>query len=60
MLARAQLYDGDYRLAATLRQRMEALRFTDLRKMVKEHARNIQYAFVGDTTQLPRKEFLKR
>ena len=60
MLARAQLYDGDYRAAATLRQRMEALRFTDLRKMVKDHAKNIQYAFVGDTTQLPRKEFLKR
>jgi zinc protease len=60
MLARAQLYDGDYHAAATLRQRMESLRFTDLRKMVKDHAKNIQYAFVGDTTQLPRKEFLKR
>ena len=60
VLARAQLYDGDFLAASRQAQVMSSLAFHDLRRMIKEYARNIQYAFVGDTTQVPLKEFTKR
>ena len=60
LLARAQLYDGDFLAASRQAQVMSSLAFHDLRRIIKEYARNIQYAFVGDTTQVPLKEFTKR
>jgi hypothetical protein len=31
-----------------------------MRRVIKAYTRNIQYAYVGDTTRLPRTEMLKR
>ncbi|MGH7678976.1 MAG: M16 family metallopeptidase [Gemmatimonadaceae bacterium] len=60
LLARAQLYDGDFRVAARQGEIMSKVAFLDIRRTVREYVRNIQYAFVGDTTRLPREQFTKR
>ena len=60
LLARAYLYDGDFRAAARKAEVMGKLGFTDLRRMIHDYAKNIQYGYVGDTTRLPRMEMLKR
>lgn len=60
MLARAQLYQGDYRAAGTRADVMAKVRFPEIRKIIKTYGTNIQYAFVGDTTRMPRAAMLKR
>ncbi|MEX2180412.1 MAG: insulinase family protein [Gemmatimonadaceae bacterium] len=60
MLARAQLYDGDYRAAARRAEVMKQVRSPDLRRMVRTYGKNIQYAFVGDTSRIPEAEIKKR
>lgn len=60
MLARAQLYDGDYRAATRRAEVMAAVRSPDLRRMVRTYGKNIQYAFVGDTSRVPTAAMMKR
>jgi predicted Zn-dependent peptidase len=60
MLASAQLYNGDYRIAAQRAEIMGRMGYSDMRRMIKNYVKNIQYAYVGDTTRLPRREMLKR
>jgi zinc protease len=60
MLARAQLYEGDFRAAARQAEIMKKLGFPDLRSAVKTYAKNIQYVYVGDTTRVKPAEFTKR
>jgi predicted Zn-dependent peptidase len=60
LLARAQLYDGDHAAAARLGDVMGRITFHDLRKAVRTYAKNIQYAYVGDTTRFTEAEFRKR
>ncbi len=60
MLARAHLYDGDYRAATRRAEVMAQVRSADLRRMVRTYGKNIQYAFVGDTAKVPTKEMGKR
>lgn len=60
MLARAQLYQGDYRTAATRAEVMAKVRYPDIRRIIKTYGINIQYAFVGDTSRVPRAAMLKR
>ena len=60
MIAQAQLYDGDPGAAARRADLMAKVSYPDLRRVLRVYARNIQYAFVGDTTRLPRAEMLKR
>ena len=60
MLAHAQLYQGDYRAAGTRADVMSKVRFPEIRKIIETYGKNIQYAFVGDTTRLPRAAMLKR
>ena len=60
MLARAQLFDGDYRAAARRAEIMGKVGYPDIRRVLKTYTRNIQYAFVGDSAWLPRVEMLKR
>lgn len=60
MLAQAQLYQGDYRAAGTRADIMSKVRFPEIRKIIETYGKNIQYAYVGDTTRLPRAAMLKR
>lgn len=60
MLARAQLYDGDFRAASRRAELMGKVGYPDMRRALKTYARNFQYGFVGDTTRLPRTEMTKR
>jgi len=39
---------------------MGKLSFADLRASVRQYFKNIQYAFVGDTTRVPREQMNKR
>ncbi len=60
LLARAQLYGGDYRSAAQYRDLLRKVVPTDLKKAVETYAKNIQWGFVGDTTKAPRDLMVKR
>ena len=60
LLARALLYEGDPSAASRRAEVMSRLAFSDLRRSIGDYAKNIQYAFVGDTTQVPRSEMTKR
>ena len=60
MLARAQLYQGDYRAAARRAEVMAKVRFSDIRRIIKTYGTNIQYAFVGDSARMPKTQMMKR
>lgn len=60
MLARAYLYNGDHRYAARRAEVMAAVRATDFRRAVRNHAKNLQFGYVGDTGKVPDKEMAKR
>lgn len=60
MLARARLYDGDHRAAATFADAMMKLSFGELRGAVRKYVRNIQFAYVGDGSRITAAEFTKR
>lgn len=60
MLARARLYDGDHRAAATFADAMMKLSFGELRSAVRKYFRNIQFAYVGDGSRITAAEFTKR
>jgi hypothetical protein len=60
LLARALLYEGDPGAAARKGAVLASLAFSDIRRSVREYAKNIQYSFVGDTMAMPRSVMLKR
>jgi predicted Zn-dependent peptidase len=60
MLARAYLYNGDHLAAARRAEVMAAVRSPDFRRAVRNHAKNLQFGFVGDTSKVPDKEMAKR
>ena len=60
MLARARLYDGDHRAAATFADAMMRLSFGELRAAVRKYVKNIQFAYVGDGSRVSVTEFTKR
>lgn len=60
MLARAYLYNGDHLAAARRADVMAAVRSPDFRRAVRNHAKNFQFGFVGDTTKVPDREMAKR
>jgi zinc protease len=60
LLARALLYEGDPSAASRRADVMGRLAFPDLRRSIREYVKNIQYAFVGDTTHVPRREMIRR
>lgn len=60
MLARARLYDGDHRAAASFADAMMKLTFGELRSAVRKYFRNIQFAYVGDGSRITAAEFTKR
>ncbi|HEX7937741.1 MAG TPA: insulinase family protein, partial [Gemmatimonadaceae bacterium] len=60
LLGRATLYDGDPGAAAKRAKTMSNVAFSDLKHSLRVYFKNIQYAYVGDTTRMPRKEMTKR
>ncbi len=52
-LARAELYDGDYRQAANFVAALRRVTPEDVRQVAIEYMRDTRFGFVGDTTKLP-------
>ena len=60
LLGRATLFDGDPAAAQRRAKVMTDMAFPDLKRSIRIYVKNIQYAFVGDTSRMPRKEMTKR
>ncbi len=52
-LARAQLYDGDYRRAANFVTSLRAVTPNDIRRVAAEYMHDTRFGFVGDATKVP-------
>ena len=59
MLARAQLYYGDFRALANYGDVIRKVTGSDVKKVARLYVKNIQYGFVGDTARAPLKLLLK-
>jgi zinc protease len=60
ILARAHLYYGDHRIAGQFADVIRKIGTQDVRRMARTYMKNIQYAYLGDTTKVPRKDMVKR
>jgi zinc protease len=58
-LARAALYQGDYRAADRFVDDLRRVRPEDVRRTAREYMRNFRFVYVGDPTKLP-KDYLNR
>ena len=59
VLAMAQIYRGDFREAAAYGDVMRKVSGADIRRVARAYIKNIQYAYVGDTTKVPVKTMVK-
>lgn len=57
LLARAQLYQGDYRRAATFANDLRAVTPEDIRLAAVRYFRNVRWAFIGDALRVDRRLF---
>jgi zinc protease len=53
-LARAELYEGDYRAASRLVDRLRQVTPEDVRRVARRYMRDFQFAYVGDTGRVSR------
>jgi zinc protease len=53
VLARAQLYEGDYANADRFIARLEQVTPDDVQRVAQEYMRDFRFGFVGDTTKIP-------
>jgi len=60
LLARAELLDGDYRIAARRGDIMGAVASHQLQAAVRRFVKNVQYVYVGDTDRFTIAELKKR
>ncbi len=58
-LARAQLLQGDFRLADNLPRRMRTVTSSAVRQAARKYMQNIRFVYAGDTTLVKRKSFEK-
>jgi zinc protease len=58
-LARAVLYEGDYRAANGFVDELRRVRPEDVRRVAREYMRNFRFVYIGDPSKLP-KEYLDR
>ena len=58
-LARAALYEGDYRAANRFVDELRQVRPEDVRRVAREYIRNFRFVYIGDPSKLP-KEYLDR
>jgi len=56
-LARAQLYQGDYRKAADAMEDLRNVTISDVRSAAQHYFTHIQFVYVGDTTRVKREDF---
>ena len=54
VLARAELYQGDYRAADRFMAQLRRVTPADIERVAKQYLNNFRFAFVGDTTKLDR------
>ena len=54
VLARAELYQGDYRAADRFMQELRRVTPADVERVAKKYLINFRFAFVGDTTKVDR------
>jgi zinc protease len=54
VLARAELYQGDYRAADRFMQELRRVTPADVQRVAKTYLTNFRFAFVGDTTKVDR------
>ncbi|MGH7663112.1 MAG: M16 family metallopeptidase [Gemmatimonadaceae bacterium] len=59
LLARAELYRGDYRESVRLMQELRRVRPSDVRRVARLYMTDVQFAYLGDTTRVEREEFEK-
>jgi zinc protease len=52
LLARAQLYRGDYRRASAFVDELRKVTPEDIRRVARQYMRNVRFAYVGDPTKL--------
>ena len=53
-LARAALYEGDYRAANRFVDDLRRVRPEDVRRVAREYMRNFRFVYIGDPDKLPR------
>lgn len=53
-LARAELYEGDFRLAGRLVDRLREVTPEDVRRVARQYMRDFQFAYVGDPSRVTR------
>ena len=53
-LARAELYEGDYRAANRLVDRLREVKPEDVRRVAQRYMRDFQFAYVGDPSRVSR------
>jgi zinc protease len=58
-LARATLYQGDYRAADRFVDDLRRVRPEDVRRVAREYMRNFRFVYIGDPSKLP-KDYLDR
>ena len=58
-LARAALYQGDYRAADRFVDDLRRVRPEDVRRVAREYMRNFRFVYIGDPSKLPR-DYLDR
>lgn len=52
-LARAQLYQGDYRAALRFEANLRSVTPSDVRRAVERYIRDVQFVYLGDTARAP-------
>jgi zinc protease len=52
-LARAALYQGDYRAADQFADELQRIRPDDIRRVAREYMRNFRFVYIGDPEKLP-------
>jgi zinc protease len=58
-LARAQVYQGDYRTAERFVDELRNVGPEDIRRVAKLYLRDARFAYVGDTTRISRAALTK-
>jgi zinc protease len=58
MLARAELYRGDYRAASRFVEELRRVTPEDVRRVANSYMRDVQWAYVGDPSRLSRERML--
>jgi zinc protease len=56
-LARAQLYQGDYRKASDAMEALRGVTVNDVRSAAQRYFKHIQFVYVGDTTRVTQQDF---